>query len=318
MQVFVRFGAQAVLKLSIVICTKDRSALLRRLLSSLEVDIGAQSDDLEILVVASGCEDDTASVAASFLERLPLRIVVEPLPGLSKARNTALTNTKSEAILWLDDDTEVFPGLISAYIRALDQYPEATYYAGRILPRIEGTPPSWVQYVIQNQPSTYSLLDLGNDERLLDASLNEFPFGANMLVRRSVVEGFRFREDLGRNHDPGNLVGGEETELFQMLSAGGHHGVWIPGAAVLHLIPKSRQTFRYYATYQYAVGIIGVRLLNQKTTPFAWALYPQFLFLILSGRLLFKPETWVRVVTKLQRERGRVAEAKTNKKTGSV
>jgi len=60
------------LQLPIVICTKDRPALLRRLLNSLETDIGTQSNDLEILVVASGCEDDTESVADSFSKSLQI------------------------------------------------------------------------------------------------------------------------------------------------------------------------------------------------------------------------------------------------------
>lgn len=301
------------MRLSIVVCTKDRSASLHRLLCSLKAELGAQATDLEILVVASGCKDDTESVANSFLNHLPLRLIVEPTAGLSLARNVALVNTRAKAILWLDDDAEVIPGLIASCIRALEEYPESTYFAGKISPKFEGQPPSWIGHAVQKQPSTYSLLDLGSKERVLDAGLNEFPFGANMLIRRSALEGFSFREDLGRNQNPGNLIGGEETELFQTLSAGGHHGIWIPKAEVLHWIPASRQTFRYFAAYQYAVGIIGVRLLRQKTTPFAWTLYPQYLMLITFGRLVFRPDIWVPALTKLQRERGRVAEAKANK-----
>lgn len=269
-----------------------------------------KSKDIEVLVIANGCEDDTSSLANSFSNRLPLRLIVEPLPGLSRARNVALDNTRADAILWLDDDTEVTPGLISTYVQTLIKYPEATFFAGKISPAFEGHPPSWVHFVVDKQPSTYSLLNMGKDERKLNASLNEFPFGANMLVRRRALKGFRFREDLGRNQNPNNLVGGEETELFKTLSADGHLGIWIPTANVVHWMPPSRQTFRYFAAYQYAVGIIGVRLLGQKTTPLFWLLMPRYLMSIIIGRVLFWPSLWVPALTELQRERGRVAETK--------
>lgn len=304
------------LQLSIVICTKDRSASLSRLLCSLEKEIDARETRFEVLVVASGCKDDTESVAKSFLNRLPLRIVIEPLPGLSRARNSALANTDAKAILWLDDDTEVTPGFITTYIQCLEEYPEASYFGGMISPAFEGNRPRWISHVVQHQPTTFSLLDLGSCERILDPDSDEFPFGANMLVRRSALEGFNFREDLGRNQDPRNLVGGEETELFLALSAKGHHGIWVPNAEVLHWIPESRQTFRHFAAYQYAVGVIGVILLKQKTTPFAWTLYPQYLMLTGFGRLAFRPDIWVPALTKLQRERGRVAGKRVNKLSG--
>ena len=298
--------------LSIVVCTKNRSASLRRLLDSLESEVNATSKEVDILVVASGCEDDTESVAKSFIDRLPLRLIVEPASGLSRARNTALDNTRAAAILWLDDDTEVTPGLVSTYLRALKNHPDASYFAGRISPAFEGNPPRWVRYVVKEYPSTYSLLGIGKNERKLDADINEFPFGANMLVRRRALEGFHFREDLGRNQNSRCLVGGEETEFFKKLSLDGHHGIWIPDANVLHWMPPARQTFRYLAAYQYAVGVIGVRILDQKTTPFAWLLLPRYLMLIGLGRLGFIPSFWIPALTEFQRERGRVAEVKTS------
>jgi len=298
------------LQLSIVVCTNNRSSSLRRLLCSLETELTPQSKDIEVLVIASGCEDDTATIADSFSERLSLRVIVESLPGLSRARNVALDNSNAEAILWLDDDTEITMGLISTYCQALTKYPEATFFAGKISPSFEGNPPLWIQYVVKNQPSTYSLMDMGEDERTLDASLNEFPFGANMVVRRRALDGFRFRENLGRNQNPNNLIGGEETELFKKLSADGHFGIWVPAANVLHWMPSSRLTFRYFASYQHAVGVLGVRLLDQKPTPFFWLLLPRYLMSILIGRVLLWPSLWVPALTELQRERGRVAETK--------
>lgn len=290
---------------------------MHRLLSSLESEVNATSKEVDVLVIASGCEDDTESVANSFMDRLPLRLIVEPLPGLSRARNTALDNTLADAILWLDDDTEVMPGLVSTYLRALKDYPEASYFAGKISPAFEGNPPRWIQYVVKEYPSTYSLLGIGKSERKLNADINEFPFGANMLVRRTVLDGFHFREDLGRNQDSQNLVGGEETDLFKKLSSNGHHGIWIPDANVLHWMPPARQTFRYLAGYQYAVGIIGIRILGQNITPFAWLLIPRYLMLIGLGRLGFTPSFWVPALTELQRERGRVAEVKTSRRANN-
>lgn len=302
------------LQLSIVICTHNRSASLSRLLRSLAPEVSPNSKEIEIIVVANACSDDTAEQVDGFSTTLPIRMLNEPVPGLSRARNTALSSTQADAILWLDDDTEVAPGFINAYLQALADHPEASFFAGKIAPAFEGTPPNWVHFVVKAFPSTYSLMNVGDHKRALDLDAGEFPFGANMLLRRRALAHFRFREDLGRTHDAGNLVGGEETHLFQTLAKNGHTGVWVPGATVRHWMPESRQTFRYFAAYHYAVGKLGIRLLGQNTTPLGWSLFPQYLMLIGAGRLLRRPDIWVPALTKLQRERGRMAESRARRK----
>src|SRR5262245_59941492 len=72
---------------TITICTRARAALLRRCLASLESSI-AEPGQLEVVIVYNGSSDATNAVAHAWAAAGPdRRVVVEPRPGLSRARN---------------------------------------------------------------------------------------------------------------------------------------------------------------------------------------------------------------------------------------
>ena len=87
--------------LTVVICTRDRPAALRRTLESL----GRQSDtDFDVLVVENAPSQPSARdvVRDSGLRRC--RYTLEPTPGLSRARNRGLRELETDYVAWLDDD----------------------------------------------------------------------------------------------------------------------------------------------------------------------------------------------------------------------
>ena len=86
------------LTIAIVICTRNRPALLWNCLDSI-----ARLDPApnEVIVVDNTAGDqETESVARNF----SCRYIVEPSIGLSRARNRGLSESKSEIIAYLDDD----------------------------------------------------------------------------------------------------------------------------------------------------------------------------------------------------------------------
>ena len=117
--------------LSIIVCTRNRSASLSRLLKSMRSLIVPAYLDWEIVIVDNGSSDDTDKVIRRFKKRLPIRQLHEPRPGLSIARNTALETTAQHHTIWTDDDTTVHREWLSVYERAFRYWPQFTFFGGQ-------------------------------------------------------------------------------------------------------------------------------------------------------------------------------------------
>ena len=86
-------------RVSAIIPTKNRAALLREALTSVRAVEGPDLE-LEIIVADHGSTDDTESVARAFGARL----VREPKPGAAAARNTGMRAATGQYVAFLDDD----------------------------------------------------------------------------------------------------------------------------------------------------------------------------------------------------------------------
>jgi glycosyltransferase involved in cell wall biosynthesis len=89
---------------SIVICTCNRANSLHATLISL---LGAVSPNIstELIVVDNGSSDDTPSIVQQYvIPGMEAQYLYEPKRGQVYARNTALTATRGEVILFIDDD----------------------------------------------------------------------------------------------------------------------------------------------------------------------------------------------------------------------
>lgn len=224
--------------LSVAICTRNRAHSLGRTLSSLcEAALSAPGAKFEVLLVDNASDDATQQVADGFQDRLPLRIVMEPAVGLSRARNAALDHARGEWIAFTDDDAEVDRGWLAAIQEATAAHPRMDFFGGRSVVRWDGPPPAWLDD--PNLPFIQGLLchfDHGQADREIvdDAGL---PFGVNMGMRRTLVDKVgRFRVDLG----PGTPARGEETEFLSRARMQGFRGWYLPRVLVQHHVDIAR------------------------------------------------------------------------------
>lgn len=92
---------------SIVICTRNRSASLRRIFDAVaSLDFSGISGRAELIIVDNGSTDETKIVVAAFRNRAPLPViyVYEGHPGLAAARNSGILQAAHQVILFTDDD----------------------------------------------------------------------------------------------------------------------------------------------------------------------------------------------------------------------
>lgn len=229
------------MRITVAICTWNRSALLRQTLNELTRIVVPADLAWELIVVDNNSTDATAEVVRSFGGRLPVRSVFEPRGGLSNARNRAVEECTGDYIVWTDDDVLVDPGWLDAYASAFARWPDAVVFGGPVDPWFPNEPPAWLVRVLGRVSGVYSVRDFGAEVFPLDA--RRLPFGANMAFRRDVLVAHPFDPELG--HSPRGLIGGEETVLIQALLRDGGSGWWVPDARVRHYIPEDRQTIRY-------------------------------------------------------------------------
>jgi glucosyl-dolichyl phosphate glucuronosyltransferase len=240
------------LRVSIVICSRDRADSLARTLRSMS-SMRVQEDlSWEIVVVDNGSSDHTAEIVASFSSTLPVRYVFEAEGGVSIARNTGAREAKGSYICWADDDVEVSEDWLTAYLDAFSAFPDGAYFAGKVEPVFEGTPPQWLQDNIDVLEVLYAGKNLGTDLRPLSSEGVEDPYNANCAFRRDWQLRFPYHQNLGLSPRFRRL--GEETAVFRAIKVAGGQGYWVPGADVRHHIPAKRQNLASVVTYQKSVG----------------------------------------------------------------
>lgn len=237
--------------LSVVVCTRNRAALLDDCLAALVAQ--DPPGGMEVVVVDNGSTDATPAVVARWVAHTSsLRSLVEPVPGLAHARNTGVHATQGRVVAFVDDDATARAGWAAAVLAAFGDHPDAVVVAGRVELRFDADPPRWFT---PRFASWYSALDLGPEP--IEVGPGQWVVGANLAMRRDdVVRVGGFRHDLGRR--AGTLIGNEELELIDRLRT--HGSVrYEPRAVVDHLVLPDRLRLRWLLVRAFDQGRSDVR-----------------------------------------------------------
>jgi GT2 family glycosyltransferase len=232
--------------ISVIICAyadERRQQLAAAVASAREQSAPA----LEIIVVI----DHNRALLARASRELPDARVVpnDGVRGLSGARNTGVSIARGEVVAFLDDDATAAPDWLEWLSRPYSD-PRVLGVGGAIEPQwADGRPagfPAEFQWVVG---CSY----VGMPER---RSVVRNVIGANMSLRRELFGlAGGFRSEVGRL---GRLpLGCEETELCIRARQRQPDGLFLyePRARVLHHVPRSRTTWRYFASRCVAEGL---------------------------------------------------------------
>ena len=118
---------------SVVISTRNRPALLRRCLEGVTTQV---PPPLEIVVVDNTHGDAAARAAAS---QAGARYLVEPVTGVSRARNRGVRAAAGDIVAFVDDDAVPEPTWLRALVDAFGDARVAAV-SGRILALDRGGP----------------------------------------------------------------------------------------------------------------------------------------------------------------------------------
>lgn len=240
------------IRLSLVIPTHNRAAQLLAALESV-VRQDLPREEWECVVVDNNSTDDTAVRFAAFAAAHPaydLRIVAEFGPGVSYARNRGLSEARAPLVAFIDDDERINEGFLRAYLAFFEAHPEAVAAGGRIVAEYPEGRPSWMSKYVEMPIA--NPMDFGPAMRPFPRG--RVPGGGNMAFRRAGLAAYGgFDPTLGRVN--GELIGGEENDLFERLLAGGVTIWYVPDAVMWHIIPPSKLTEAYFRRLSYHVGV---------------------------------------------------------------
>ena len=232
-----RSGPHAALAppVSVVICTRDRADSLRTTLRSV---LAGNYGPFEVVVVDNAPRTNATRSVVEELADPRVRLVTEPRPGLSVARNRGAAEARHDVIAFTDDDVIVDPGWLRALVRGFTRAPHVGCVTGAVPPAELDTEAqaffdAKVEWAATARPR---LLDL--DGHRLDAPL--YPFlpgtfgaGANFAVSRAALQSVGpFDEALGAGAP---AQGGEDLDYFLRCVLAGFAVAQEPAAVVWHV-----------------------------------------------------------------------------------
>src|SRR5215472_3518244 len=254
--------------ISVIVCTRNRPALLPDSLGSL---MRSTYDPLEILVVDNAPSDSATRdiVTALAADDPRVRYTCEPRPGKSLALNHGLAEAKFEIAAVTDDDALADPGWLSAVAAAFEADPGTVCVTGMVASSALSTGSeryfdarySWGEGF---QPRRFDLDKHRHDSPFYPFSAGIFGTGANCAFRRRAVE------DIG-GFDPllgagGPQRGGADLDIFLRLILAGGRITYLPSALIWH---RHRANPRALAEQMYTYGhglgaYLGKHLSNRE------------------------------------------------------
>ena len=222
-----------------IVCTRGRATCLDRCLETLS---RLRYPNYDVLVVDNAPSDGSA---ARIAERWNARYVIEPIAGLSRARNRGAQESRSEIIAYLDDDSVPAPDWLDELVTVFQADPTTCAVTGPILSPVPNSSDE------DHESPQRPIIDLGSTPIAVDRQTSKWfeisnfggiGAGGNMAFRRAALDMCRgFDERLGR----GAIIGGgEENYAFFCLMDRGYRLAYAPGAIVYHPALDQRAELR--------------------------------------------------------------------------
>ncbi len=238
--------------LSVVVCTHNRPDDLERCLDALT----RLDETPQVIVVDSASAPTCEALVARYESSIPDVVYeYEVEPGLSRARNRGLARACGSVVAFLDDDAAPRPDWTRAILAPFTEDASIACVGGACVAALaaDAERPRWLSDRLLQFAGITRFGDIARPAR----SSAEWPFGANMAFRASVLGPDPFAEELGRNGT--TLLSGEESALVERLVAAGWV-IWLePRAVVDHTVTRERCGSSYYWRRLWWAGVTRAR-----------------------------------------------------------
>lgn len=264
------------MRLTVAICTYNPAKdTLLRALDAIEAQF-ADVPSTEVILVDNNSSPPLAE--QRYLDDYRIRLIHEPTPGLTAARETVITNASGTVIVFVDDDNILNEGYLSTVASAFTADSELGLLGGRIVPEYEAQPQAWF-----GEFEHWLAVRRHSPELQVETTAppfsSDFPVGAGLAVRRDLA--LAYLDDCaetmrieGRRGDV--LSSGEDLDLGLFVLSRGSKLLVTGALCLTHVISDGRTSKEYIE--RLAVGNIKSALaLERKWSPrFGRPIYPMF------------------------------------------
>ena len=238
--------------LTVIICTYNRAKYIGALLESIAKN-DLEKKAYEIVLVDNNCTDNTREICEAFAtahKDVNFRYVIEPEQGLSAARNKGILEAKGDLLVYVDDDALVDTWYLTTICDYMSAHPEISAVGGPIIPLYETAEPKWMTRFTKELLCGY--LYFGDQVRTFPGK--RYPGGGNAAYRAEVFKlvGL-FNTNLGRKGN--GLMGSEEKDIFDKMSARGMRFMYLPKMILHHIIPQKKLEADYFNRLTRQIGM---------------------------------------------------------------
>ncbi|QDQ91307.1 glycosyltransferase [Rhodococcus sp. WB9] len=219
---------------TVVVCTRDRVDSLKVALESI---LSLDHPDYDVIVVDNASRTDATQRYVTELGDPRVRVVTEPRPGLSRARNAGVRAANTEIVAFTDDDVVVDPHWLTELVAGFGAGSAVACVCG-IVPSGEIRTPAQayfdqrVGWASSCVPRLFDLAHPPADVPLFPFQVGVYGTGANFAVDRQAVFALGgFDEALGAGAP---TDGGEDLDMFFRVLHAGRQLAYRPGAVVWH------------------------------------------------------------------------------------
>ncbi|HDP24538.1 MAG TPA: glycosyltransferase family 2 protein [Deltaproteobacteria bacterium] len=279
---------ETTVRLSVIVCTYNRSSILMECLESL-ANQSAAPKDYEVIVVDNNSTDDTCAQVSQFVStRENFRLVSEAQQGLSRARNRGSNESRTEWIAYIDDDALAPGNFVERILLVIDTF-DFDCFGGRYVPWYRYGKPAW--YRDEYGSSSINQSHVGILEK-------GFISGGVMVIKKSVLNHLDgFPPFLGMNGE--TVSYGEETYLQNRLRDAGYRIGYDPDLVIEHLVPSYKMHVWWFLSSAFQRGKVSWISIGKETSAinffrlFKIMVYDAIYTLIPSTKRLFRGEYFI-------------------------
>jgi len=244
--------------ISVLICTRNRSNLLRRCLISLS---NQTPKPYEVIIVDNGSRDNTKEICDSFAGKMSLQYVFENHVGLPYARNAGIRLASGDVYAFIDDDCVAKRN----WIRSITDHFSVNQKSVGIIGKIFNATPDNIYSAVEH---AYYQRWLGQNVenpmqpgKILSGQVVDFK---NAVFRSSFIRRFKFS-----NRVPYGDVGDEDIEIGLRLYQANDSIYFDPSVVVYHRYSQSlnrlivRNFWNGYANQELRLYLSGSYSLKQ-------------------------------------------------------
>lgn len=246
------------MKLTIAICTFNRSELLKENLIVLKKIISGYQD-VELVIIDNNSTDDTRDVAAQFVtDDRRIRYILCTQQGLSYARNYAIVQSGALWLAFVDDDAYVDDDWLQQGLRLIDAN-DYDAFGGVYYPWFKDGQKDWFLPAYESNSSWVEVKDEGRLKTGYFSGGNAF-YKVEWLNR---IGGF----PVGLGMNGKTMSYGEETQAQRAMAVQGARLGFSHKLVIYHYTPMSKQSLAWRWKRSYISGVLFWDIFQKERSP---------------------------------------------------